>query len=106
MKANYNERRNWTEAAEIDGTFGLCRKALALVEQFKTAILAEHHDRQDDSKHLVQLALNEAAALASQTDFPHLFFPSLAAEKVQAIGNWKARQRLLHGAGAQLSLAA
>ena len=106
MKANYNDKWNRRETSQNDGTFVLCRKALALVEQIKTAILAEHHDRQDDSKHLVQLALNEAEALAAQTDYPLLFFPNLAAEKVQALGNWQARQRLLHGAGPQLAFAA
>jgi hypothetical protein len=106
MKANYNDKWNRTETSENDGTFGLCRKALALVEQIKATILSEHHDRQDDSKHLVQLALNEAEALAWQTDYPHLFFPNLAAEKLQAVGNWQARQRLLHGASGQLAFAA
>jgi hypothetical protein len=44
---------------------------------------------------LVRLALNEAEALAWQTQFPHLVFPSLAEEKVRAVLLWHERQESL-----------
>jgi hypothetical protein len=37
--------------------------------------------------------LNEAEALAWQTEFPHLVFPILAQEKVQSAANWEAHQQ-------------
>jgi hypothetical protein len=46
---------------------------------------------------LVRLALNEAEALARQTWYPHLVFPDLAAEKIQAVAAWENRQRRLGG---------
>jgi len=42
---------------------------------------------------LVHLALNEAEALAWQTAYPHLLFPALAMEKVQAVAAWQTRQQ-------------
>lgn len=106
MKANEYLNWNRNQNPQADGTFGPSRAALTLVEQTKSAILAAHDSNDSDCKHLVQLALNEAEALASQTDYPYLFFPNLAAEKLQAVGNWWKRQRLMHEASAQLALAA
>ena len=41
---------------------------------------------------VLQLALNEAEAIAWQSAFPHLVFPLLATEKVHAVAAWHARQ--------------
>jgi hypothetical protein len=46
-------------------------------------------------EHLLRLAVNEAEALAWQTDYPHLIFPTLAVEKVQAVTAWDAQQQAL-----------
>jgi hypothetical protein len=43
-----------------------------------------------------QLALNEAEALAWQTEFPQLFFPDLAVEKIQAVARRQTRQQFVH----------
>ena len=53
-----------------------------------------------------RLALNEAEALAWQTDFPHLVFPVLAREKVSDIAKWYARQRSIRRIEPILALAA
>jgi hypothetical protein len=45
---------------------------------------------------MFRLALNEAEALAWQTDYPQLVFPILATEKTQAVTEWNARQERLH----------
>jgi len=47
----------------------------------------------DSQEHLLELALNEAEALAAQTGYPHLVFPVLAAEKVRSVAAWDARQQ-------------
>src|ERR1044071_2870645 len=69
-----------------------CRKLLAQMEQTKDAIVAEFRESVGASEHLLHLALNEAEALAWQTEFPHLVFPTLATEKAQSIAAWQSRQ--------------
>ncbi len=54
---------------------------------------------------LLRLALNEAEALAWQTDYPHLVFPVLAAEKARATARWHRRQRALQSVAPQFSCA-
>lgn len=48
---------------------------------------------------LAHLALNDAAALAWQTPFPHLVLPTLAEEKLTALERWATKQRRLRHAG-------
>jgi hypothetical protein len=72
-----------------------CQKLLAQIEKLKDAILAEFRETLEAQEHLLRLALNEAEALAWQTDFPHLVFPTLAIEKVHAVSAWDKRQRAL-----------
>ena len=50
-------------------------------------LLLERHPR------VFRLALNEAEALAWETEIPHLVFPALAVEKVNGVAKWHARQR-------------
>lgn len=53
-----------------------------------------------------RLALNEAEALAWETGFPHLVFPTLAVEKVQAVCRWHKRQTSIQRADTTLAFAA
>jgi hypothetical protein len=69
-----------------------CRKALARV---KEAIFDESRQMLRANEQLLRLTLNEAEALAWQTAYPHLVFPTLATEKVQAVARWEKRQRSL-----------
>jgi len=55
-----------------------CRKLVAQIEQTKDAILAQFRKKFEAHEHLLRLALNEAEAIAWETDFPHLVFPLLA----------------------------
>lgn len=48
-----------------------------------------------ESKRMLQLALNEAEALACQSGVPELVMVTLAEEKVRATRQWLARQREL-----------
>ena len=82
---------------QIGMTFGnacvaSCRKALAQFHRAKAAIFAESFHALRAPERLLRLALNEAEALALQTGYPHLFFPVLATEKVQAVMNWNDNQ--------------
>jgi hypothetical protein len=69
-----------------------CKQLLAGIEQTKNRIANEFHETLEANSQLVQLALNEAEALAWQTSYPHLLFPELAVEKVQAVAAWQTRQ--------------
>lgn len=60
----------------------------------------------DGQQKLLDLALNEAEALAWQTPFPHLFFPTLAEEKARAVTEWRARQEAIRRREMEHSLAA
>ena len=70
-----------------------CRRLVGRIAKAKAAILAEFHEAMGGREQLLRLALNEAEALAWQTPYPHLVFPTLATEKAQALTNWEARQR-------------
>lgn len=74
-----------------------CRKFLAQIENVKEQVKDEFRDRLGEHHHLLELAVNEAEALAWQTDFPQLFFPTLATEKARAVVGWHAQQRRLLG---------
>jgi hypothetical protein len=69
-----------------------CRKLAQQIQQMKTRILGEFRKSFGSNERLLQLALNEAEALAWQTGYPQLVFPELAHEKAQAVTSWKARQ--------------
>jgi len=75
---------------------GSCKALLAEMEQARNMIVNELQETLDTHGNLFRLALNEAEALASQTAFPHLFFPALAHERVQAVVNWRRRQQTMN----------
>lgn len=83
-----------------------CQKVLAQLNRTKAAIFAESFHALRAPKRLLQLALNEAEALALQTGYPHLVFPVLAREKVQAAANWSRKQQSVRPGGVVLRLAA
>ena len=83
-----------------------CRKLLAQIENVRDQVVAEFRDRLDDHKHVLDLALNEAEALAWESGFPQLFFPVLATEKASAVAGWHVRQQSLRRSIAPLPMAA
>jgi len=83
-----------------------CRKLLAQIEKARAQVVAEFRDRVDGHQHLLDLAVNEAEALAWQTGFPQLFFPILATEKARAVTGWHLRQQSLRQRARQLLAAA
>ena len=83
-----------------------CRKIGAQIAGVKEAIYAESSRAFAAPERLVRLALNEAEAVAWQTKYPHLVFPALATEKVQAVAAWNARQQYMRRSNPGIELAA
>ncbi len=72
-----------------------CRKILSEVERVKQSLFAEFRGAVQVPAYLLALALNEAEALAVQTGFPQLFFPTLAIEKAQELVARHERQQAI-----------
>ncbi len=92
-QTNQNNTNNSSSFAAV--CLASCQKVAAQVENLKQSVLAEFQDTFAAHGQLLSHVLNEADALAWQTEYPHLLFPALALEKVQAAANWQARQKLL-----------
>jgi hypothetical protein len=91
-----NEDKNNAEQAFTNRCLQSCKVLLTEIEQAKDMIVNDFHETLDAHGNLFRLALNEAEALAWQTDYPHLFYPTLAMERVQAVVAWRGRQQSLH----------
>jgi len=89
MNAKHNNEELAGDQTIANRCLQSCKNLLAGIEQIKTKIADEYQVHGQ----LLQLALNEAEALAWQTDYPHLLFPALALEKVQAAAAWQMRQQ-------------
>jgi hypothetical protein len=72
-----------------------CKRFLTQIQNAKEAILAEARAKVQAQEQLLRLAINEAEAIAWQTMFPGLIFPTLAMEKVRGVAAWSSHQRLL-----------
>jgi len=70
-----------------------CRKILARIGAARASIFAESRAALNGQERVLRLALNEAEALAWQTVYPHLLFPALATEKIQAVASWNQHQQ-------------
>jgi hypothetical protein len=104
-QTNTNENRgNGSSPRKACRAF--CRKIRAQIAGVKEAIFAESSRAFAAPERLVRLALNEAEAAAWQTKYPHLLFPALATEKVQAVAAWNAHQQFVRQGGPIIALAA
>lgn len=70
---------------------GACQKILERIAEAREMIFNESRGVLRIPERLLRLTLNEAEAVARQTAYPDLFFPDLAAEKVQAVIAWNAK---------------
>jgi predicted secreted hydrolase len=70
-----------------------CKKLPGEIERVKNKIAAEFREVVATNQKSFQLALSEAEEMAWQTEFPQLFFPDLAVEKIQAVAP---RRQLVH----------
>lgn len=100
MKNNMNAIEQTKPIAPTNRTFGkaclaTCQKLIGRIKQAKDAVLTEFRGSLAAHEHLLRLALNEAEALAWETEFPHLIFPTLATEKAQSVAAWQARQQAI-----------
>jgi hypothetical protein len=87
-----NENTNNAEQTFANRCLQSCKVLLTEIEQAKNMIVNDFHESLDTHGNLFRLALNEAEALAWQTDYPHLVYPTLAMERVQAVVTWRRRQ--------------
>jgi hypothetical protein len=62
------------------------QKLITGIEQAKRNLAAKHEFELPER--LFRVALNEAEALAWETEYPQLVFPALAEEKIEAISSW------------------
>ena len=92
MKTELMEK-NHTHSNFATVCLASCRKLMDRITKVKQAVLDEFHDTVDAHSKMLRLAVNEAEALAWETDYPHLVFPALALEKAQEVTSWEARQR-------------
>lgn len=83
-----------------------CQKLLAQIRRAKDAIEAEYRGVAAAHQQLLHLALNEAEALAWETAYPHLVFPTLAREKAEAVTDWETHQQAVRRSARDLRLAA
>jgi hypothetical protein len=88
-----NENKNNAEQTFTNRCLQSCKVLLTEIEQAKNMIVNDFHETLDTHGNMFRLALNEAEALASQTDYPHLVYPALAMERVQAVVAWRRRQQ-------------
>jgi hypothetical protein len=95
MNTNHVKEAVTAQPTIADHCVQSCRKLLAGIEQAKNKIANEFQETLDSHAQIFQLALKEAEALAFQTEYPHLLFPALALEKIQAVSAWQARQQSL-----------
>ena len=83
-----------------------CRKFAALLTEAKESLIAEFKDTYEIHERLLHQVINEAEALACETEYPHLVFPALALEKVRVAASWHERQGLIRRRDASLAFAA
>jgi hypothetical protein len=96
MKTRYQDNQNLNQPGSFRRTcVAACETLLEQLNQVKQRVQAEFQDAFGLHKHLLRQALAEADALAWQTEYPHLFFPELAAEKASQAADWRARQQAL-----------
>lgn len=93
-----NENRLRINAlAQLRSTCAACyQKVLSQINAAREAILIEARQALAAPERLLRLALHEAEALAWQTTYPHLVFPTLATEKIQAVATWNKQQQSIH----------
>jgi hypothetical protein len=94
MNTTNKNKKNNTEPSIANRCVQSCKQLLAGIEQAKNKIVAEFRDIVELNQKSFDLALNEAEALAWQTDYPQLFFPSLALEKIQTLAARQMRRQI------------
>jgi hypothetical protein len=95
-----NTNQNATEKTNVtrkfaDACVDRCQRLVAHIARVKENLVTEFRENFEVQDKLLRLAVNEAEALAWETDYPHLVFPTLAREKVKVAANWNERQDVI-----------
>jgi hypothetical protein len=85
MKTQERAAKNIVKVAP-DSWIASGQKLIMGIEEAKRNLAAEHEFELPER--LFRVALNEAEALAWETEYPQLVFPALAEEKIGAISSW------------------
>lgn len=64
------------------------QKLILGIQQAKSNLIAQFREKLELPQRLLNVALNEAEALAWETEYPQLVFPTLAEEKITTISDW------------------
>lgn len=106
MKQTHNYRRGRETGHRFTrACLNSCDNVRRALKRVREKVLNEYAHLAGEHARLLRLALNEAEALAWQTEYPHLFFPTLAVEKAQATVSWHQRQHVLRNGGRELAFA-
>jgi len=95
MNTNNIENYNSCNHAPQMTVGAACQKIANLLERVKQEVFSEYQAVLGANEPLLRLALVEADALARQTEYPHLLFPLLAAEKARKAARWQFHQQFL-----------
>jgi hypothetical protein len=87
-----NETQSLTVSSFKSTCLTFCQNVVRQLQDAKTRLVSDYRSLVNGQEHALHLALNEAEALAWETDYPHLVFADLAAEKVAALVNWARHQ--------------
>jgi hypothetical protein len=94
MNANQRIEKNIVKIVP-DSWIASGQKLIVGIDRAKRELAAEHSSGLPER--LVRVALNEAEALAWETEYPQLVFPTLAEEKIEAISAWYGHGESLRG---------
>ncbi len=101
MKLTHSRRGETATHHFVQACLNSCAAIRQAVIRIKETVLNEYFAQVGEHVRVLRLALNEAEALAWQSDYPHLLFPVLATEKAQAAVSWHQQQRALRHAQAE-----
>lgn len=82
-----------------------CQEIVNRINEVRGALLGEFRREAAGQDRMLHLALNEAEALAHETGFQLLVFPTLAREKAEAVAAWTDRQQLVRRGGVEMQVA-
>lgn len=73
------------------------RNLRTMVARMRNLIERQHTSFVAQQPRLLRRALTEAEALAWETGFPHLIFPTLALEKIESFAEWRGQPSTSQG---------
>ena len=97
MNTNQDKPEYCNENQTLTGrAVASCQRLVTVIESMKDRMIQEFGAKLAGHETVLRLALNEAEALAWQTQYPHLVFATLAREKAHAAVKWENRQQFFH----------